>query len=421
MRETNRRRPAVRLSALLLALGLVLLPGCRPGDEDITTITFVHGWGSTEADHEIMRRIFSDFEAQNPGIRLNMLSLPTENDMIRKTGDMLMVGTVPDVVCLSGKGLDTIYKFMVERGCALDLMPYIQADSAFAANISPINLEYWTTEEGGIYSIADVLILGGGYWYNREIFQRAGIAALPATWEEFAQVCDQIEAWAAGEGNGVHALHLSAEGYAYFADQLLAAGEPPILDNRDGSGLKRLPAVLPTLERIHRYSVEENGRYTYRDETSLFNDGKLAIYVNGVWGAPMISEGLDAAYALLPGDGKQICCESVGTGYILGNTGDAARQDASLRFLRYMLSESVQERILLETQQMPANPNLHIQRYARQLPRFCQAVATVQRAEIKAQIPVQFWSEQQLGVFLEHIFSVLSGELNKQTFFDMMR
>lgn len=126
MRETNRRRPAVRLSALLLALGLVLLPGCRPGDEDVTTITFVHGWGSTEADHEIMRRIFSDFEAQNPGIRLNMLSLPTENDMIRKTGDMLMVGTVPDVVCLSGKGLDTIYKFMVERGCALDLMPRLR-------------------------------------------------------------------------------------------------------------------------------------------------------------------------------------------------------------------------------------------------------------------------------------------------------
>lgn len=419
MRETIKNCIGIKWMALLLAL--VLLPGCRSGGEDATTITLVHAWGSTEADHEVMRQIFYDFETQNPGIRLNMLSLPTQSAMLQKTGDMLMVGTVPDIICLSGKGMDTIYRFMVDRGCALDLMPYIQADSSFAANISPANLEYWTTEEGCLYSVSDVLILGGGYWYNREIFRQAGITSVPSSWEEFAEACDRIEAWAEREQNGVHALHLSPEGYAYFADHILASQDPPVLDNRDMGGLEGLPAVLPVLERIHRYSVDADGRYTYRDETSLFNGGELAIYVNGVWGAPMISEKLDAAYALLPADGRQISCETVGPGYILGRTGDAARQDASLRFLRYMLSEEVQERILLETQQMPANPNIDIGRYASELPRFCQAVSIVQAAEVKAQVPTQFWSGQQLEVFSEHIFDVLSGELNRQTFYDIMR
>ena len=41
--------------------------------------------------------------------------------------------------------------------------------------------------------------------------------------------------------------------------------------------------VLDTLQNVHEHSVGKSGNYTYRDETSLFNDGKLAVYVNGVW------------------------------------------------------------------------------------------------------------------------------------------
>lgn len=411
-----------KIIKLFLGLCLVLLlTGCQSNPQELTEITFLHGWGSTEADHETMRQIYRDFETENPDIKINMISMPTSDEVVRKTEDMVMVGTLPDIVFLGGKGIDSIYQYMVDHSYALDLMPYLREDEEFASNLAPANLEYWTTDDGKLYSVSDVLILGGGYWYNKEIFQSAGVTSIPKTWNEFETACRKIENWAGKMNNGVQPMHLSAEGYLYFTNHIMASMDTSIIHDEIPLEADTLFSVLDVLKNVHEHSVGKSGNYTYRDETSLFNDGKLAIYVNGVWGAAMIGEDLDVAYALMPGNGKSICCESAGAGYILGSTGDQKRQEASVRFLKYMLSREVQTRILLETQQVPANPNVHIEDYADLMPRFSQAVATAQQAEIKIEIPEQLWANQQTQVFSEYIFSVLNGDFNRQTFFDLLR
>ena len=407
---------------LLLVLCLAfLLMGCQKQTTEVTEITFIHGWGSTEADHETMRQIYRDFETENPDIKLNMISMPTSDEVVRKKEDMVMVGTLPDIVFLGGKGIDSIYQYMVDHNYVVDLMPYLQADPEFAESLAPANLEYWTTEDGKLYSVSDVLILGGGYWYNKDIFAQAGVTSIPQTWNEFEAACRKIEYWSERRFNYVQPMHLSAEGYLYFADQIMASMETSILEDQIPLNANTIFKMLDTLQNVHEHSVGKSGNYTYRDETSLFNEGKLAIYVNGVWGAAMIDEDLDVEYALLPGGGKTICCESAGAGYILGNTGDPKRQEASARFLKYMLSEDVQKRILLETQQVPANPNIDIADYEKKMPRFSRAVATAQQAETKIEIPEQLWSDAQTQVFSEYIFSVLNGDFNRQTFFDLLR
>lgn len=409
------------LKLLLLLCVLLLLAGCQAKQQELTEITFIHGWGSTEADHETMRQIYRDFEAENPDIKINMISMPTSDEVVRKTEDMVMVGTIPDIVFLGGKGINSIYQYMVDHQYALDLMPYIREDEVFASNLAPSNMEYWTTEDGKLYTVSDVLILGGGYWYNKDIFEKAGVTSIPKTWNEFEAACRKIEYWAEQRNNGVAPMHLSVEGYMYFTDHIMASMGTSILDDDIALDSKMLFDVLDVLKNVHEHSVGKSGHYTYRDETSLFNDGKLAIYVNGVWGAAMIDESLNVEYALMPGGSKTICCESAGAGYILGSTGDQKRQEASLRFLKYMLSEDVQKRILLETQQVPANPNIHIKDYSEKMPRFSQAVATAQQAETKIEIPEQLWSDQQAAVFSEHIHDVLNEDFNRQTFYDLLR
>ena len=407
---------------LLLVLCLAfLLVGCEAKTQEVTEITFIHGWGSTEADHETMRQIYKGFEEENPDVKINMISMPTSDEVVRKTEDMVMVGTLPDVVFLGGQGIDSIYQYMVDHRYALDLVPYLQEDPEFAGSLAPANLEYWTTDDGKLYSVSDVLILGGGYWYNKDIFAQAGVTSIPKTWNEFEAACRKIEYWAGKKDNGVHPMHLSAEGYLYFADHIMASMNTTIVNDEIPMKEEALFGTLDVLQNVHEHSVGKSGNYTYRDETSLFNDGKLAIYVNGVWGAAMIAEDLDVAYALMPSGGKSICCESAGAGYILGNTGDSKRQEASVRFLKYMLSEGVQKRILLETQQVPANPNIDITEYEDEMPRFCQAVATAQQAEIKIEVPGQLWTNQQTQVFSKYVFGVLNGEFNRQTFFDLLR
>lgn len=64
---------------------------------------------------------------------------------------------------------------MVENDLALDLMPYIREDREFAGNLAPVNIDFWTTGEEQLFTISDVLLLSGGYWYDQGIFEAAGV------------------------------------------------------------------------------------------------------------------------------------------------------------------------------------------------------------------------------------------------------
>lgn len=402
----------------------LLLSSCGGKTSDPVELMVIHGWGSTEADHVAMRQIYSDFQKENPDISLKLVSMPTNEEMIRKVEDMLMVGELPDVVFLGGTGRDSIYRFMVENQRALDLMPYLKEDAAFYESIAPINLEYWATDDGKLYTISDVLQLSGGYWYNEEIFKQAGIEELPQTWEEFLAVCERLSVWAKQEENGVVPLFVPPEGYLYFADHMMAVNggqmQEAVGENHIEIVEDEMDALLDGLEQIYHYSSSETGDYSYRDATDLFNSGKLAMYVNGTWAANMISEGIDAGYALLPsGEGNTLSCESAGLGYMLGNTKDERRVEASVRFLKYMMSEEVQERILHETKQIPANPKVNITEHQEEL-RLYEAAQTVLDAGRKIEIPTNLWTYEQRSVFEQHILEVLSGELNRQTFMDLI-
>ena len=408
------KKKLLRISGLAF-LSVVFLAGCGEKAPEPVEITLIHGWGTTEEDHVVMRDIYQDFEKENPDVKLNQLSMPSGSEMVRKVEDMLVVGEIPDLVFLGGSGKDTVYQFMTEKNLALDLMPYIREDRQFAGSIAPVNIDFWTTGKDQLFTISDVLLLSGGYWYDREIFEEAGIKKLPETWDEFLEVCEKIEGWAEEEQNGVECLQMSQEAYLYFMDHLLA-----VQDSVSGNAIRNqrlyleessAKEALDMLRKIYRYS-RADGNYSYRDETDAFNDGKTAMYINGIWGAPMISDQIDAAYALIPSEeGEKISCESACLGYILGKTGDEKKQEASVRFVKYMLSQPVQERILKETEQVPANPHIDIRKYQKKMERFVQAADTVKEAGIRIQVPDNLWSTRARDSFMEGIDEVLKLSL----------
>ncbi len=155
----------------------------------------IHAWGGTGADHVAMRDIYDGFQKENPDIEVQLISMPARKEMLRKVEDMIMVGNMPDVITFSGMGQNTTYDFIVENDMALDIMPYVKEDEEFASNISQTNLNYWTTEEGELFTVSDVLSLSGGYWYNEDILHAAGVKEIPRPGMLFA-VC------ATKSGNG---------------------------------------------------------------------------------------------------------------------------------------------------------------------------------------------------------------------------
>lgn len=398
-----------------------IFSGCKKEEKEPVTITLIHAWGSTEADHVAMRDIYEGFQKENPDVRLQLISMPTRAEMLRKVEDMIMVGDTLDIVTFSGMGKNRTYEFMVENGMALDLMPYLEEDPEFAESISEANMDYWVTEENQLFTVADVLSLSGGYWYNEEILEEAGIERLPQTWEEFLNMCETLRTWSEEQDRGVRPLQASGEGYLYFTDHMLAGRREEMPEMTQSSKLllegTELEEIVSRLKSIYRFSGSESAAYTYLDETSLFNEGKLAIYVNGVWGAPMISEDIHARYALLPTEsGSSMSCESACLGYVLGRSGNEEREQAAIRFLKYIMSEPVQTRILEETEQIPANPRVSFQDFAEKKTRLFQATDLVLDAEKKIDVPDNLWNAEQKAWFTGNILNVLSGEMSVQDF-----
>lgn len=412
------------LSVITVCLMLFFISCSRESAENVE-ITVIHGWGSNEDDHVAMRKIYSDFEKTHPDVKIHLVSMPTSKELFRKVGDMILVGEMPDVIFFGGSGNNEIYNYMVKNELALDLMPYIETDEEFQSHIAESNLEYWKTIDGKLYSIADTLMLSGGYWYNERIFEQAGIEKVPESWEEFFQVCSAIKTWSQEEGNDVRPLQVSTEGYLYFMDHMLAdnggKAEKAVDWNKIEIVESEFEVILEQLRKVYDYSAVKDENYSYRDETDAFNEGKLAMYINGVWGAPMIQDAVAAKYALLPtAGGYSMSCESTGLGYILGKTDDDARQQMSIEFLKYMLSDDVQARILKETEQVPASPMVQIENYKEEMPRFYQAAELVKQADKKIETPDNLWDSTRKGIFEEHILEVLRQELTTKEFMKIL-
>ena len=145
---------------------------------------------------------------------------------------------------------------------------------------------------------------------------------------------------------------------------------------------KELFPVLETMKQIRQYGDSTDKNYGYRDEGSMFNSGNTAMYINGVWASKLIDE----------------------------------KMDASVEFLKYMLSEKVQKRILLETGQMPSSPKIHLEEYKEQIPRMCNAVEAIRGADRIIEVPDNLWTADQLENFRNQIMEVLNGTLDEEQF-----
>ena len=110
----------------------------------------------------------------------------------------------------------------------------------------------------------------------------------------------------------------TVEGYLYITDQMLAKnrgrGSVAISQNKVPMSQSEICTVLEQQKELWHYTKPLSKEYSYRDETDLFNDEKLAMYINGIWGAFMIDETLPVSYALSSFLEKvaEIACESGG-------------------------------------------------------------------------------------------------------------
>ena len=108
------------LCALLLC---ILLTACSTAAEtEPVSISFMHGWGGSGADHVGMRELFAAFEAENPDIHIVYDTSPDLEIVMEKAADLLAVDKAPSIISTNGNV--QYVSNAKKKGVALDLTPY---------------------------------------------------------------------------------------------------------------------------------------------------------------------------------------------------------------------------------------------------------------------------------------------------------
>lgn len=376
---------------VIFILFCFLLTACSTVSKDESvSISFMHGWGGSGFDHVGMRELFAEFEALNPDVHIVYDTSPDLGIVMEKAADMLAVDKAPSIISTNGNV--QYVSNARKKGVALNLMPYLQEDETFASDISPHILQALQEPSGEIYTLPDAVEYIG-YWYNASLFRQAGITdtgtpngkvVLPRTWEEFWNACDALAE--ISPQTGAVPLQLQVSQMGFFLGARLAAVSADALSymQKDSPVCHRGDAELAVSELVYALSYDVR-RGTALDIRQNFFDGKSAIYIDGVWANTEFTETTtkqEIRYAAFPGlCGETIAYANPATGYVISSDGSQKQIDASIRFLKYMLSEDVQKQIVIKTHQAPSNPKISEPWIHEQVPILAEAMQVCQEAD----------------------------------------
>ena len=200
-----------------------------------------------------------------------------------KLTTVLQSGEVPDIFqSWGGAGLAE----QVEAGLLLDITDYLDADGgAWRDSFAPGALAVFSAD-GKNYGVPwDMGMVSA--WYNKDLFEQAGIAAPPVTWEEFltdVQILKDagITPIALGEKDTWTGMHI----WSYLVTRI--GGEAAFTAAANGTGSFADPAFVQAGEELKRLIDMEPFQAGFlgasHDEMqATFGNGEAAIIICGQW------------------------------------------------------------------------------------------------------------------------------------------
>lgn len=256
-------------------------------------------------------------------------------------------------------------RFMIDSGLIVPVQEYIDKDNFDITKIEP-NLAAYYTIDGKLNSMpfnSSTPLL----YYNKDIFEKAGIAEAPKSLEEMMDIADDLK-----EKGGVE-MPISMSIYGWWVDQLMSKQELPVFDN--GNGREKNPTKVVFDEN----GGMENILSMWKD----LADKGVALNVGKQGGQPEFISGTSAMTFASTASLKQILNEvgdsfEVGTAYFpsvyktdkgmvsiggasiyMIDTDDDKRKDASWDFIKFLVSPESQAYWNAETGYFPINVDAH--------------------------------------------------------------
>ncbi|SDZ30762.1 ABC transporter substrate-binding protein [Herbiconiux ginsengi] len=311
-------------SATVLALG-----GCSSsgtGGDDAVTITYSN-FISNDGNEENLQTIVDGFEKANPGITVDVKTLPYADYGTALQTD-LAAGTAADV-------FDIEYANYAQYQANGVLAPLTVADPAA---YRPTLLEAYQTD-GTQYalpsSFSDVVL-----YYNKDLFDAAGLSYPTSdwTWADEKAAAEKLTDQAAG----IWGDHQPVSFYEYY--KTLAQNGGSFLDDSGTKTAFNTPEGIEAAKWLTEKSgtvmpTIEQGQGTPDFDTKLFTDGKLAMLHTGIW---VFSSMADVPFgwdiAVEPGNTDKA---SAVFSNAVAVSASSKHQDAAAKWAEYLTSSDV--------------------------------------------------------------------------------
>ena len=362
MRRSGRAALSVLCSSavLLTATACGGSGGSSAGGDDDNTITWWHN-SNNEPGKGFYEQVAADFEADNPGVEVEVVAMAHE-DMVDKLEAAFQSGDVPDIYMERGGGELADH---VEAGLVRDLTQ--EADEVIEKLGGTVS--GWQVD-GQTYALPFSLGVVG-FWYNKDLFAKAGIEQPPATMEELYSVIEDLKAagitpLSVGAGDKWPAAH-----YWYYT-ALRSCGQDVLedavtsLDFSDpcfveaGEVLEDLLATKPFNRGFLTTPAQEGAS----SASGLLATEKVAMEMQGHWepgvmqGLTENGEGLGEKTGWFPfpaiegGEGDPEA--QLGGGDAWAVSQDAP--DAAVDLVKHLLSDEVQTGFAENDMGLPTNP-----------------------------------------------------------------
>ena len=252
-----------------------------PAQVELRVLTRASG---TESIAKAFAEMNAEFMKRNPDIKIIDESINEESAYNDKLKTDIASGNLPALFRMQGSANLKPY---IENGMFMNVDEIIEGDPEWASGFTDGAFDLWRFDDiEGTYGIP-MEASAMGFFYNKELFQQAGIEKTPETWDELLTCVEKLKAI------GVTPISLGAKdnwraGHLQNAIMYRLSGVQSAIDLGNRKIKWTDPAIVDSFAKFAK--LNEMGAFTqnaagvdYEQEKVDFMTGKAAMEYNGSW------------------------------------------------------------------------------------------------------------------------------------------
>ena len=352
--------------------------GSNNGGDKKVEISIMTRWGDSDPLSPFLNEVIAKFEELHPNVKVINDSISEEASYNNKLKTAIATGETPHIFYWPGVAGITDW---AKNGVLMDVTPLMEDKEWFDGFISGA-FEIWNLEQYGVAGHYGVPI---GFnpevmYYNKELFEKAGITKEPETIEELYDVIDKLNAsgvvaWGMGAKDTWRLGHLHTNVF-YHLNGVNAAKELGTRTKKwtDADVVESLALVKAFKDRGAFQQGFEG--IDYNTERSDFLSGKSAMMLNGAWAIAEIMAS-DSPYKdqfdFFPfpyySDKPEYKSDDVlyNEAFFLSGTMEGEEKEAAIAFIKFISGKEMQELKLQKYERLPSRTDVQVSESASQM------------------------------------------------------